>query len=146
MRRISVVVFLIVFATSAFAVSGNEVMYVAGSVSALKAGEIGTFDVSPPKGLVFIGSADKLSIPYDGIKRVEYRREVAHHLGVAPAIVVGLVKRRERKHFLTVTYVDEAGEQQAGVFEVSKQAPQGLLAILAARAPKAYVRCDQNQK
>jgi hypothetical protein len=67
--------------------------------------------------------ATRFSIAYDKIKKIEYHKEVAFHLGVAPAIVVGLIKKRERKHFFTITYTDEAGVRQAAVFEVAKDAP-----------------------
>jgi hypothetical protein len=139
MRRIVAMMLVLLLATSAFGVSGNEVMYVGGSVSVLNPGDIGTFETASTKELGFVSNGKRLSVAYDQIKRIEYHKEVAYHLGVAPAIVVGLIKRRERKHFITVTYADEAGERQAAVFEVSKSAPQPLLAILAARAPQACV-------
>jgi hypothetical protein len=139
MRRTVVIVLVLLLATTAFGVSGSEVMYVGGSVSAFTPGDIGTFEISSAKELEFVSNGKRLSVAYDKIKQIEYRQEVAVHLGVAPAIVVGLIKRRERKHLITLTYADEAGERQAAVFEVSKSAPSSFLPILAARAPQACV-------
>lgn len=139
MRRFVTMVLMLLLATNAFGVNGNEAMYVGGSASAVNPGDIGVFETNPTKELVFVCTGKRLTIAYDRIKKVEYHKEVAHHLGVAPAIVVSLIKRRERKHFITLTYVDEAGERQAAVFEVSKSMPQSLLATLAARAPQACV-------
>lgn len=145
MRRTVAMVLVFMLAISAFAVSGSEVMYMGGSVTAFNPGDIGTFDTSPAKELNFVSNAKRLSIAYARIRKIEYHKEVAHHLGVAPAIAVGLIKKRERKHFITLTYADESGVQQAAVFQVSKNAPQSLLAILAARAPQACVILHEYQ-
>jgi hypothetical protein len=145
MRRIVVIVLLLIVATDAFGVTGSEVAYVGGSISALKPGDIGTFDFSPATELGFVSNGTRFSIAYDKIKKIEYHKEVAFHLGVAPAIVVGLIKKRERKHFFTITYTDEAGVRQAAVFEVAKDAPRSLLAVFAARAAQACVVSETYQ-
>lgn len=139
-RTVAVVLVLVILsASNAFGVTGSEVMYVGGSVTSLKPGDLGTFDTKPAQDLEFVSNGKRLSIAYDKIRKIQYHKEVAHHLGVAAAIAVALIKKRERKHFITLTYANETGEQQAAVFEVSKSAPQPLLAILAARAPQACV-------
>jgi hypothetical protein len=143
MRRILVVALVLALARSAFAVSGSEVAFVGGSAAGFKPGDIGGFDMSPATELVFVSDGRRLSIPYDGIRRVEYRKENAFHLGVAATIVVGLVKQRIKKHFFTVSYVDGAGVNQAAVFEVAKEAPKSLLAVFAARAPQACLITDE---
>lgn len=147
MRRMVALVLVLVFlsATNAFAVTGSEVMYVGGSVEGLKPGDIGRFDTRSAKDLEFIGSGKTVFVPYDTIRKIQYRKEVAHHLGVALAIAVALIKKRERRHFITLTYTNDAGERQAAVFEVSKSAPLSLLAVLAARAPQACVILQQYQ-
>lgn len=140
MRRIVaiVLVLLLLPATNAFAVTGNEVMYVGGSVAALKPGDTGTFDTRPAKVLEFVSNGKRASVAYDRIRKIQYSKEVVHHFGVALAIAVALIKKRERRHFIALTYTNDEGEQ-AAIFEVSKSAPQWLLAILAARAPQACV-------
>ena len=47
-------------------------------------------------------------------------QQVARHLGVVPAIAVGLVKRWQRRHYFRITYHDESKTQQVAIFEVSK--------------------------
>lgn len=145
MRRIVSLVVVIMLSVNAFAmVEGNEVAYVGGSATAVKPGDVGTFDTAPPNELVFAAPGGKVAIPYDKVTRIGYRTEVAYHLGVAAAIVVGLIKQRARKHFLTLTYTDESGVGQAAVFEVAKNASPALLALLKARAPKACVITQPN--
>jgi hypothetical protein len=61
---------------------------------------------------------------------------VARHLGVLPAIAVGLVKKRQRRHYFRISYRDENGVVQVVVFEVPKNMPRTLLPILQTRAPQ----------
>lgn len=145
MRQTAGIVLVLLLATYAFGVSGNEVAYVGGSISGLRPGDIGAFDLSSETDLVFGSDGKRVSIAYNKIRKIEYRKDVAVHLGVAPAIAVGLIKRRERRHFVTLTYTDETGIQQAAVFEVAKDKPRTLIPILAARAPRACVISDHYQ-
>jgi hypothetical protein len=128
------------------AVEGGQVMYVGGTVVALKEGVSGKLDATSPKVLSFDYSGGKLVIPFEMIDSFEYSRQVARHLGVLPAIAVGLVKRRQRRHFFRISYHDENKAPQVVIFEVSKEMPHTLLAILQARAPQGcglqtYAKC-----
>jgi hypothetical protein len=125
----------------AFAVEAGQIAYVSGTL-AVPQGMIGSFDTGSPAALVFKyaapgGGPSVVEIAYKSIGGFEYSTEVAHHLGVAPAVAVSLVKRRERKHFFTFKFTDASGVAQAAIFEVPKNDPPGLLAILNARAPQA---------
>jgi hypothetical protein len=145
MRRIvSLVVVVLMLSVSAFAiVNGNEVAYVGGSATSVKEGDVGTFDTTSPTELVFVTPGGKVAIPYGKLIQVDYKKEVAVHLGVAPAIIVALIKPRERGHFFTFTYTDSAGVGQAAIFEVTKNAPPVLLAILKARTPRTCLKTDK---
>ena len=118
------------------AVEGDQVMYVGGPVGALNKGALGKLDTTSPTALSFESSGGKLVIPFEEIDSYEYSQQVARHLGVLPAIAVGLVKRRQRRHFFRLTYHDESKTQQVAIFEVSKEAPRTLLAVLQGRAPQ----------
>lgn len=124
-----------------FAVEAGQAAYVSGTSSTLAKGAIGSLDTTSPATLIFraagTGAGGELDIPWTSIRNFQYTTEVARHLGVLPAIAVGLVRRRERKHFFSITYVDASNAPQAAVFEVPKREPRGLLAILRARAPQA---------
>jgi hypothetical protein len=129
------------FVTPAFAIETGQVAYAGGSLSVAQ-GTIGSFDLTSSTALTFKyalpgASANEIAIEYKNIRGYGYTNEVAYHLGVLPAIVVGLIKSRERRHFLTIRYVDSADVAQAAVFEVAKSDPPALLAVLRARAPQA---------
>jgi CDP-diacylglycerol--glycerol-3-phosphate 3-phosphatidyltransferase len=137
----SVVLLSLQVVVPVFAVEAGQVAYTSGSLS-ISPGTIGSFDVSSPTVLVFrfVGAgsnASEVDMAYEHIRSFSYTTEVAHHLGVLPAVAVGLVKRRERKHFIAIRFSDSLGVPQAVIFEVAKHDPPALLEILRARAPQA---------
>jgi hypothetical protein len=138
MKRICATCLLILILTPlrTSAVEGDQVMYVGGTVGALDKGVLGKLDTTSPTALSFESSGGNLVIPFEEIDSYEYSQQVARHLGVLPAIAVGLVKRRQRRHFFRITYHDESKTQQVAIFEVSKEAPHTLLAVLQGRAPQ----------
>ncbi|HUJ82233.1 MAG TPA: hypothetical protein VLW83_10130, partial [Candidatus Acidoferrales bacterium] len=93
-------------------------------------------DTTSETTLSFEYAGNKLLIPYAKIDSFDYSQQVARHLGVLPAIAVGLVRKRQRRHFIQISYRDESNVSRVAVFEVSKQMPRTLLAILRNRAPQ----------
>jgi hypothetical protein len=134
---------LILVAAPAFAVSSGEAAYAGGTSASISNGTIGKLDVAGAERLVFRtapipgASAGEIDIPYSTITHFQYSTEAVHHMGVLPTIAVALVKRRERKHFFTITYTDASNGAQVAIFEVPKGEPPALLAILRARAAQA---------
>ena len=130
----------------ALALDSRQAAYIGGS-AAITPETVGTFDTTSPTELIFHfkqpdGAAGQLAINYSGIHTVDARNEVTHHLGVAPAIAVGLLAARQRRYFVTVTWTDEAGVAQAAELEVSKRQQQPLVTIIRARMPQ---RCAPSQ-
>jgi len=117
------------------AVEDSQVMYAGGTAKALPAGAIGRLDTTSETSLIFESSGTKLLIPYAGIQSFEYSTEVARHLGVLPTIGVGLVKMRRHRHHFRISYRDADNGSQVVIFEVPKQMPGTLQAVLEARAP-----------
>lgn len=136
MKKLAAICLLLVIAVPAGAVEDGQVMYTGGTVPALQAGVLGRLDTTSESALSFEYAGSKLAIPYARIDSYKYYEQVARHLGVLPAIAVGLVKRRQQRHFFQIGYRDESNLSQVAVFEVSKQMPQTLLAVLLARAPQ----------
>ncbi len=129
---------LLVTACCCAEVNGREVAY-AGGTSTIAVDSIGTLDMQRPDALVFRSqaAATDIVIPYSAITSVAYRRQLARHLGVVAGTVVSLIRKRERKHFFDIAYTDAQGTKQTASFEVSKEQPQVLAAVLRARAPQA---------
>jgi hypothetical protein len=136
MKQFFVLLLVAAFAVPARAID-DSVTYVGGTVSSIKNGTIGRFDTGQAASLAFEHSGGRFSIPYEGIRSYEYKKEIARHLGVLPAIAVGLVRMRQHRHFITITYQDEGGGPQTMRFEVPKHMPETILSVLETKAPQA---------
>lgn len=134
-KRLTILFLALVLCWPVFGADG-AVSYVGGTVQKLTEGSVGKLDTSSQTELIFVSPAGRFAIPYASIDSYEHSQEVAHHLGVLPAIAVGLVKKRQKKHFLRVDYHDESKTPQVVVLEVPKKMPRTLLAILQERAPQ----------
>jgi hypothetical protein len=122
---------LFILSLPALAVEGAEVRYIGGTQRGVTPGLIGRLDTTAEKSLIFEYASNKLDIPYASIRSFDYAKEVSHHLGVLPAIAVGLLKARQHRHLFRISYrVQET--DQAAIFEVSKEMPRTLKAVLEA--------------
>ena len=135
-KRITLFI-LLILSLPAFAVEDGQVLYVGGTAPGLAAGTLGSLDTTAETALIFHFTGSKLEIPYAAIESHEYSTEVTHHLGVLPAVAVGMVRIRKHRHYFRVTYLSADGVAQVAVFEVPKQMPRTLQAVLSARASKA---------
>ena len=148
MKSLVAIFFFLAASLPAVAVEDGQVMYAGGTVSGVNQGVIGRLDTSSRTALIFEYSGTRVSIPYATIDSFEYSQEVTHHVGILPAIAIGLIKKRERRHFFRISYHDEQSLPQVAIFEVSKHTPRSLKAVLEARAPRAckpYTPCPALQ-
>jgi phosphatidylglycerophosphate synthase len=133
----SMLTLAVLIALPASALEPNQAVYIGGS-AAVAPDTVGTLDTTSPTALVFHfkqpnGGAGQVAIDYTHIRNVSATNEVTHHLGVAPAIAVGLLAVRQRRYFLTITWTDEAGIAQAAQIEVAKREQQPLATVIRAR-------------
>jgi len=147
-KRVLVCVFLLLSLPVA-AVDDESARYEGGTTVGLTPGIIGRFDTTSPAALIFQSSAGRITIPYAAISSFQYSRDVKHHLGVLPAIAIGLIKHRQHQHFFRISYRDEQNQPQVVIFEVAKHMPRALEAVLKAKAPQACKpdpRCASGNK
>jgi hypothetical protein len=135
MKKMVGLCLLLVLPLTTTAVENGEVMYAGGTVVSLKEGTLGRLVTTSPTSLTFESPGSQLVIPFAKIDSYEYSQQVARHLGVLPAIGTGLVRHRQKRHFLRISYKEENNAQQVAIFELPKQMPRTLLAILQVRAP-----------
>jgi len=138
LRRIVMAMLLIgVWGIPAVLAEQVEVTYLSGTVKAISAEAASKLDTTTPTGLELEAGTTHISIPYAAIKRYEYKEENRFHLGVLPAIAVGALKARAKRHLITIDWKDEADVAQTVTFEMTKDLAQGLMKVLEARAPEA---------
>jgi len=142
MRKLATLCLLLTLSLPASAVETDQVMYVGGTVPAMTAGVIGRIDTASETSMTFQYRDSKVVIPYATIESFEYSTEVTHHLGVLPGIAVGLLKKRQRRHFFRISYRDADHASRVAVFEVPKHMPRTLQAVLAAHAPQNCNPCS----
>jgi hypothetical protein len=135
-KKLAAFCLMLVISLPAGAVEDGQVMYAGGTVPSLHAGVFGHLDTTSETMLAFEYSGSKLVIPYAKIDSFEQSVDVARHLGVLPAMAVGLVRKRQRRHFFRISYHDENNVSQVAIFEVPKRMPRTLLAVLQVRAPQ----------
>jgi len=137
MKRAIGVLLLMAMGIPALAADGPGVQYVNGTAQGVKEGSFGTVDTNAAKALEFHAGGAGFSIPYDGVIVYKYREENRFRLGVLPAIAVGIVKARSKRHLLTIAWKDGQGVAEVVTLEGSKDDALGLVALLRARAPNA---------
>jgi hypothetical protein len=142
-RELAAISLLLIIAVPAGAIEDGQVMCVGGSLSGLQAGLVGHLDMTSATALTFEYAGNKVTIPYANIDSFRYYDQVARHLGVLPAIAVGLVKKRQRRHFVQISYRDDSNSIQVVIFEVSKHMPRALLGVLQVRAPQGCRVVDE---
>jgi hypothetical protein len=122
-------------------VDAGQTLYRGGTVPGLQAGTMGKLDLTRPDTLVFSSGANTVSIPYANIQKFEYQEKLARHLGVIATIAVVLVKHRQRRHFIQISYKDANDKEQVGIFEIAKDDVGATKATLATRTSKTPTPC-----
>lgn len=141
MRRRACIIALTLcaFVAPLFAVDGKKAEYVGGTIAGLPEKTGGQFDSTNEAALVF--NPDKkgipqLSIPYSAVSELEYGQKAGRRVGVAIMVSPLALFSKKRKHYLTISYADAAGKDQAAVFELGKDIVRTMLKIVEVRTGK----------
>lgn len=118
------------------AVRGDEVMYVGGTMKSIPEATEGELDTGDSKILRFHSNKGSFDIHYDQITSIEYGQKAGRRVGVAIVITVWALFSKKRKHFLTLGFKDEKGDQQGVVLELAKGKPKSTITIIEARSGK----------
>ncbi len=135
-------------------VPSNKGVYRGGTVAALPLDTAGAVTTTDRVHFVFTHKGGRLAIPWDRVNLLEYGQKAGRRLGaaVATAVIVAPVLAplpllsKKRRHFLTINYVDEQGQQQALVLELGKNIVRATLASLEARTGKKVEYLDQEAR
>ena len=141
MKKFVVFCLLLIVSLPAVALEDGQTMYVGGTRADAHAGVVGTLDITSPRALIFKYPGGSLLIPYTSVESFQFSQDVTRHLGVLPAIAVGLLMKRRHRHFFHISYRDSDNVAQAAIFEVPKHLPRTLEVVLQTRSPQA---CKQS--
>jgi hypothetical protein len=133
----SALLVLLVVPAAVLAVDGNKAEYVGGTIAGLKEKSEGRIDTTNDTALVFTANRQsELRIPYAGISELEYGQKAGRRVGVAIMISPLALFSKKRNHYLTISYKDDAGKDQAAVFELGKDIVRTTLKSVETRSGK----------
>lgn len=142
---------LVAFVTQAalFAVGGKKAEYIGGTVAGLPEKTEGKLDTTHETTLTFTPDKKEraaLAIPYASIKEIEYGQKAGRRVGVAIFISPLALFSKKRKHFLTLSYDDANGKEQAAVLELGKDIIRTTLTIVETRSGKDITYQDEEAR
>jgi hypothetical protein len=145
-KRFCSIALLVVLASPALlAVDGDKAMYVGGTVDIKKEME-GTFDTSNDKALTFAYKRLTWSLPYDEIVELEYGQKAGRRVAVGLLVSPLALFSKKRNHYLTISFKDLEGKEQAVVFELGKDIVRTTLKVLQVRSGKEIHFQDEEAK
>jgi len=124
------------------AAKGDKAKYVGGTLTSMAENTDFEFDTSGEAVAVALwkkhksNPAGKLEIPYKGIESIEYGQKAGRRVGLAIAVSPLALFSKKRKHYVTVTYMDQTGKKQGIVMELDKGDVRRVLTTLETRSGK----------
>lgn len=113
---------------------GAQVEYAGGTLAGLTHGTGGALETADPAELhVRLGKVRTETVPYDRVNLIEYGQNASRRLVMAAVVSPLFLLSKSRRHYLTIGYRDDKGNQQAMVLRVDKRRIRSLLASLEAR-------------
>ena len=146
LRLVASVLVIVGLATQiAFGVGGKRALYRGGTLPIAEStrGEVSTLD---PLLFSFRHKLGDLEIPYAQVNALEYGQKAGRRLGLAIVVSPVFLLSKKRKHYLTINYVDDDGNQQAAVFEIGKKIIRTTLAGLEARTGRKVEFQDEESR
>src|SRR3990167_1062339 len=144
-RSLTIVV-LITITSPLLAVDGDKAAYIGGTLT-VKAKAEGPFSTEDTTELVFTAKKTApVRIPYAAIESLEYGQKAGRRVAVAVLVSPLALFSKKRNHYLTITYKDAAGTEQAAVFELGKDIVRQTIAVLEVRSKKQVEYQDEEAK
>lgn len=130
---------------AATAVDGGKAVYVGGTL-AVKEKTEGAIDLHGAEALMFQPKGGPVRIPWTGIEDIEYGQKVGHRMKTAIFLTPLSLFSKKRRHYVTLSFKDAEGRDQAAVFELDKNDVRSSLAILRARSGKEVTYQDDQAR
>ena len=137
-QLVATAVLVCLVVVSVGAVDGKKAMYVGGTRTDIKETAEGKLDVSSETEVAFTPDKTKVrhTLRFSEITEMEYGQHAGRRVAVALLVSPIAIFSKKRKHYLTINYKDQAGKDQAVVFELGKDIVRTTLAVMEARSGK----------
>jgi hypothetical protein len=127
-------------------VASDKSAYQGGTESDIPANTEGYCTTGNEREFIFAFKTGQLVIPYDQVNDLEYGEDAARRLTFSTAANPFRLFTKKKKHFLTIGWKDEHGEQHAAVFELGKSIVRPTLVTLEARTGKKIDYQDEQAR
>jgi len=127
------------------AVDGKKAEYIGGTLTVKEKTE-GTLSTQGATDVVFEAKGAKVAIQYASITELEYGQKAGRRVAVAVFVSPLALFSKKRNHFLTITFNDSAGKEQAAVFELGKDIVRTTLKVLEVRSGKEVQYQDEEAR
>ena len=125
---------------------GGRAQYIGGT-AAIRNKVSGSLQTTDDQLFRFYSKKKAIEIPYERINMIEYGQKVDRRYVMAIVVSPMFLLSKARRHFLTVGYADEEGNQQALIFRVDKSDIRSVLVGLEARTGrKVQYQDDEARK
>jgi len=146
-RRVVVcVVYALLAVATVSAVGGDKAQYVGGTVPNVKEKAEGTLSTQDGEQAVFSAKGGTFVIPYRSIESLEYGQKAGRRVAVAVLVSPLALFSKKRNHYLTISYRDASGAEQAAVFELGKDIVRTTLKVLEVRSQKSIEYQDDEAR
>jgi hypothetical protein len=143
--RVTTIAVLLGMAGTAGAVDSGKAVYVGGTLSVKEKTEA-PIDLKGADELVFKPKGGPVRIPWTGIEDIEYGQKVGHRVKTAILLTPLALFSKNRRHYVTLSWKDTGGSEQAAVFEFDKNDIRPVLASLRARSGKEVAYQDDQAR
>lgn len=155
-RTLASILLVVLTVQSLAAVGGKNAQYIGGTLKMNENAE-GKLNTTHDTLLIFETGghkdATRIEIPYKSIVELEYGQKAGRRIGAAVGTSlllgpIGLVTlfSKKRKHYLSISYNDTEGKEQAGVFELGKDIIRTSLKVIETRSGKDIIYQDEEAR
>jgi hypothetical protein len=131
------------------AVGSRKVEYVGGTIAGLSESTEGNLDTTHPDHLRFQPQKKgqpAVEVPYASVTSLEYGQKAGRRVAVGILITPWALFSKKRKHFLTVSFNDRDGREQAMVLELGKDIIRTTLTVVETRSGHAIEYQDEEAR
>lgn len=112
-------------------------MYMGGTLTGIEERAEGRLNTtSQDVWILDAGKKGSVTIPYTSVSELEYGQKAGRRVAVGILISPWALFSKKRNHYLTITFADSSGTEQAAVFELGKNIVRTSLKILEVRTGK----------
>ncbi len=125
--------------------SGHRAQYVGGTLNSVSRSG-GHLDITNDHFFTFRADKTTVQVPYERVVLLEYGQSVNRRYIMAVMISPVFLLSKKRRHYLTVGYTDELGQQQAMVLRVDKSHIRAVLVSLEVKTGRKVQFQDEEAR